>query len=483
MLNFKIKLKNLIINFKNNITPKKVFTVFNYVFPVVMLFVLILTINSLLNGYSIALKVSFNGKEIGYIESNEIYKQAFNDMEKKMMGVENVYSSLDAPSYTLTVIRKNELLSSSDLSDKMLETTYGELADAVGVYYGSELIGVALNEDDLKNSINDFLKIRSEDLNEDLSIEFVENITYQYGLYPVSTIISKEEFSTKINTPYYITTKYVTVRNDTYESVAQMFNMEYTKLLTLNSDIYTSSPTLKAGTYLSVLIPKYPLETQFYKYNKYTDRLAHGIVQKADPSHYIGYSSVSSAGVDGLEELSVKEIIKDGEVIDTIVLSRSTILEPVNEIVTIGTKNTGNINYLTKYFWPTKTKGFFISAFYGDDRNHKGMDIAIPVNTEIFASDDGIVTTSAFDVGGYGYYVIITHSDGYKTVYGHCETLLVNVGDTVSRGDLIAYSGNTGKSTGPHLHFEVRYNGDRIDPAPFLGVSEVDGSIGAIPKE
>ena len=175
--------------------------------------------------------------------------------------------------------------------------------------------------------------------------------------------------------------------------------------------------------------------------------------------------------------------MKNGVATETIVLSRSTVLEPVDEIVTIGTKNTGNVSYLTKYLWPTKTKGFFISAYYGDDRNHKGLDIAIPINTDIYAGDDGIVTTAAFDAGGYGYYVIITHSDGYKTVYGHCETLLVQVGDSVSRGDLIAYSGNTGKSTGPHLHFEVRYNGDRIDPAPFLGVSIEDGSIGAIPKE
>ncbi len=483
MLKFPQKIFNSIVEYFKTLSIKKVGQILNYAFPVVSLIVLIITVNNMLNGFQVALKVTFNGEDIGYISSNEVYYQAFDMMEQKMMGVEDVYSSLDAPEYSMTITKKSNLLTSEALCNKMLETTCGELVDAVGLYYGSELIGVSDDEDLLKESINNFLEQRKDTSDQKLSIEFSESISYQYGLYPASSVITQDEFDKKINTPYYVTSKYQAVKNDTYESVAQKFNMDYSKLISLNSEVYTSSSVLRIGTELSVLVPKFLLDTQYYMYDKYTDRLAHGIIQRADSSHYIGYSSVSSAGVDGLEELSVKRIIRNGVTVETIVLSRSTVLEPVDEVVTIGTKNTGNVSYLTKYLWPTKTKGFFISAYYGDDREHKGMDIAIPVNTDIYAADDGIVTTSAFDANGYGYYVIVTHSDGYKTVYGHCETLLVQVGDTVSRGDLIAYSGNTGYSTGPHLHFEVRYNGDRIDPAPFLGVSIEDGSIGAIPKE
>jgi len=98
---------------------------------------------------------------------------------------------------------------------------------------------------------------------------------------------------------------------------------------------------------------------------------------------------------------------------------------------------------------------------------HKGIDIANSLNTDIKASGSGIVTYSGWN-GGYGKVIIVSHGYGYKSVYAHNNNNLVDVGDRVDKGQVIAKLGNTGKSTGPHLHFEVHYNGDQIDPLKVL---------------
>ena len=99
---------------------------------------------------------------------------------------------------------------------------------------------------------------------------------------------------------------------------------------------------------------------------------------------------------------------------------------------------------------------------------HYGVDIGMPMGTEICATKDGTVTAAVKGTTGYGYYVILDHGDGVETLYAHCSELLVNEGDEVTKGDVIAKVGSTGNSTGPHCHFEVRINGEQVDPTPYL---------------
>ena len=98
---------------------------------------------------------------------------------------------------------------------------------------------------------------------------------------------------------------------------------------------------------------------------------------------------------------------------------------------------------------------------------HKGLDIAAPRGTSIYAPGAGTVIFAGRK-HGYGNVVIIDHGYGYTTLYGHCSKLLVDEGAQVSRGDVIALVGSTGRSTGPHLHYEVRLNGVHLNPQRFL---------------
>jgi murein DD-endopeptidase MepM/ murein hydrolase activator NlpD len=106
--------------------------------------------------------------------------------------------------------------------------------------------------------------------------------------------------------------------------------------------------------------------------------------------------------------------------------------------------------------------------------NHRGIDIsgANASGSLVVAGASGTVTTAGWSTGGYGNYVKISHGNGVETLYAHMldNSLLVNVGDVVQKGQTIGRVGNTGYSFGAHLHFEVRVNGNRLDPAPFLGL-------------
>lgn len=117
--------------------------------------------------------------------------------------------------------------------------------------------------------------------------------------------------------------------------------------------------------------------------------------------------------------------------------------------------------------WLTSNFGIRNSPFSNARTMHEGIDIAARVGTPVYATAAGIVSRAHVE-NGYGKLVVIDHGYGYKTFYGHNSKLMVKVGQRVKRGDLVASSGNTGTSTGPHVHYEVRLNGVPLNPRKFI---------------
>ena len=112
--------------------------------------------------------------------------------------------------------------------------------------------------------------------------------------------------------------------------------------------------------------------------------------------------------------------------------------------------------------------GYRIDPIYKTVKLHPGLDFTAPAGTPIYATADGTVETAEFGEGGYGNHVIINHGFGYKTLYGHMLRMKARPGQKVIRGEVIGYVGSTGKSTGPHLHYEVIRRGQKIDPVYFF---------------
>jgi murein DD-endopeptidase MepM/ murein hydrolase activator NlpD len=117
--------------------------------------------------------------------------------------------------------------------------------------------------------------------------------------------------------------------------------------------------------------------------------------------------------------------------------------------------------------WPLTRRGFVTRGFGLEAAGHQGIDIAVPEDTPVRATASGIVCDLGWD-NVYGNYVELRHGEGYSTKYSHVSRLLVRRGQWVRKGEIIAFSGNTGRSTAPHLHYEVRLQGTAVDPHPYL---------------
>ena len=112
--------------------------------------------------------------------------------------------------------------------------------------------------------------------------------------------------------------------------------------------------------------------------------------------------------------------------------------------------------------------GMRIDPIYGTAKMHKGLDFTAPQGTPIYATANGRVTMAGFDESGYGNHVIINNGYGYETLFGHMLKVKVRAGEYIKRGEVIGWVGNTGKSTGPHCHYEVHINGQVVDPVYFF---------------
>ena len=131
-----------------------------------------------------------------------------------------------------------------------------------------------------------------------------------------------------------------------------------------------------------------------------------------------------------------------------------------------------NVQGTGAMIWPvngviTSPYGYRTHPIFGTTIYHSGIDIGVDYGTPVQAADGGTVVEAGW-VSGYGYAVVIDHGNGLSTLYGHNQELAVSAGQSVSQGQVIAYAGSTGNSTGPHVHFEVRANGDPVDPQGYV---------------
>ncbi|MEI8099456.1 MAG: peptidoglycan DD-metalloendopeptidase family protein [Sediminibacterium sp.] len=130
----------------------------------------------------------------------------------------------------------------------------------------------------------------------------------------------------------------------------------------------------------------------------------------------------------------------------------------INAIPSIQPVSNKNLNRIGSGF------GYRIDPVYKDRRPHQGLDFTAPQGTPIYATADGTVKDVGFTTSGFGNRVVINHGYGYETLYGHMYRFKARVGQKVKRGEVIGYVGNTGKSTGPHCHYEVHRGGRPVDP-------------------
>jgi murein DD-endopeptidase MepM/ murein hydrolase activator NlpD len=165
--------------------------------------------------------------------------------------------------------------------------------------------------------------------------------------------------------------------------------------------------------------------------------------------------------INQLNNLSVRTSFQDKSFVEitSMVKNKEKLLKAIPAIQPVSNKNLNRIG---------GSFGYRIDPVYKDFRFHQGLDFTAPSGTPIYATADGVVQIAGFSTDGYGNKVVINHGFGYQTLYGHMFRVKAKVGQSVKRGEVIGYIGNTGKSTGPHCHYEVIKRGIKVDPVYYF---------------
>jgi murein DD-endopeptidase MepM/ murein hydrolase activator NlpD len=193
--------------------------------------------------------------------------------------------------------------------------------------------------------------------------------------------------------------------------------------------------------------------------------------------------SVRANALEREKEIAKVEKMRDNELVRSIYASLNNLASRVGaqkksyEELAGLVKNKEKILAGTPAIQPVSNKdlnriasgfGYRIDPIYKTPKLHAGLDFAAPQGTPIYATANGTVRMATYSDAGYGNHVVIDHGYGYETLYGHMVRIKARPGQKVTRGEIIGYVGSTGKSTGPHCHYEVHKNGQKLDPVYFF---------------
>lgn len=258
------------------------------------------------------------------------------------------------------------------------------------------------------------------------------------------------------------------VEGDGFEKIANKYSLSSEQLKALNPGINEES--IEIGQTFRVAVSDPMLHVLVEKEAYTVETLAYEKEVVEDSTMYKGETKIVQEGKEG--KVAHTYIIKEENGIqrEKNIIKEEILQEPVKHIVHKGTMEVPaeNGTGTGSFTWPAN--GGYISSKQGYrwGKMHKGIDIARPDSYEIKAADNGVVVSAGFDNGGYGNQIIIDHHNGYKTMYAHLDSIAVSVGDTVTQGQQIGIMGQTGDSTGTHLHFEVYKDGALQNPLDYL---------------
>ena len=258
---------------------------------------------------------------------------------------------------------------------------------------------------------------------------------------------------------------YTVEAGDVFETIAKNHGLSTKALASLNPDV--NPDKLQVGQVLVVReeIPLMSIRT--VKSRVTEEPIPYDTEYVDDKTLFVGVNKTKVKGVEGTKKVTTEIVSVDNMVESTSVVSEEVLVEPVTEVIRVGTRKRAPTGTYIVPFNGTISSRFGWRVFRGKYDYHTGIDFAGRSGSLIVASDGGTVTRAGW-YGAYGYCVIINHGKGVQTLYGHCSKLLVKVGQKVAQGEAIARVGSTGRSTGPHVHFEIRVNGKAVNPSKYL---------------
>ncbi len=441
---------------KNKVLAK---TLYYYTLPVVTGAIFCVVVSSALSR-EYALEISLDGQPIGVVENYTVLKNADKIISNKLVTTGEQTWELDSEMKIISLGNKQPV-SERQLANNILSASDENIVEATGLYVNGEFIGAVKDATQL-NAALDAMKAPYENGDENRVVSFVQDVSVLDGIFFADTVVPDQQLATLVSSEVSGAKYYTVVSGDSPWNIAKKNGITTNTLYSLNPD--NNFKGLWPGDVLVVGASVPFLQVQYTE--KTTRQVEIPFTRKTEKNNSmtLGTTKVSQKGEVGLKEELVESVYIDGVLQKETVIQSTVLKDPVTEITQQGTVWNGTViqGGNGKLVWPTGG-GYVSRGFVGQYPAHNGVDIAGPIGTYIFAADSGVVTKALYTNVGYGIYCIIEHG-GYQTLYGHCSRLLVSVGQQVQQGQIIAYMGSTGNSTGPHLHFEVKRGNTRYNP-------------------
>ncbi len=424
---------------------------------------LTVTVNAL--NWSFGYEVIIDGENIGMVCDKATVYEAIDGVKEQMrlfFGEESDYNK--QPVFVQRIVSEDEISDVKALENALLANV-DTMVEGYAVYVdGEALFGVSSQEAADWVFARYKQKYTPEQITDDMVVDFCESTEVRKEFMHIALLKTPEAALEALTDGEMQQAEYTIKDNDTLWDIAESFGMSVERILALNDNL---SDNIKAGMKIKVEQPSPLLSVRSVQTLAMTEGVPYEVEKIKDDTIYEGKSVITQKGKEGTAKVIARVTKVNGVQTEKDVLESETITKPVKQIEKVGTKKRP----------PTTGSGTFIRPTYGSlssrygsrwNRSHTGVDIAGSYNSDIKASDGGVVTYADW-MSGYGNYVVINHENGYETAYGHCASLDVKVGDRVAKGEVIAKMGNTGRSTGTHLHFEVRKNGKFVNPLEYVG--------------
>ncbi len=412
--------------------------------------------------------VTIDEQEIGVVENRHIVHQMVQDIEndlrdqykeKIVVEDENIsftkgeFKEKERPLTDLSAMERRILAS----IDYYVEAYALRIEDEERVHLRSEKEAEELLE-----------KLKDEYINEDKeyeTIEFNEAVEIQEALVSLSDVIDMENALKILQKGTDEEKVHTVAEGDTISEIAKQYDLTPEDIEKANSHL-DDLHMISIGDELNLIVPKPYITVRTVEYMEYTEEIDFETEYNDTDSLYEGDRKITQQGDAGEKKITGYIVKENGRQVDRKIEEEKILSEPVTRIVARGTAKRPTTVASGSFSSPTRgrlTSGF--GTRWG--RMHNGIDVAGPTGTPVNSADAGSVEFAGYR-GSYGNLVIINHENGYQTYYAHLNAINVSRGDRVVKGGRIGSMGSTGRSTGPHLHFEVRRNGQPVNPLNFV---------------
>lgn len=424
-------------------------------------------------GYHFTLAVQVDGVTVGYVENEGVFDAAREAVLERInyAGSDGNRWSVE-PSYTLAVAA--DTMDANEMVDTLLRASSNEISEGTALYLDGELAVVCGEGNRLRSYVSGLISPYEDPEDPNVKVSFNREVELVDGLFFNDSFSDYDSIVEYLSGAQQEEKIYTVVAGDSLSLIASKNGLTINELCALNTDIdLNTNSMLLPGDSLTVTREEAMLEVRITRTVTRQEDIPYTTEKSTSSDYAYGTVRTIQAGVNGVRSITSEETYNtNGDLLESTIVRTEIVKEPVAEKIVTGTKlPSGSIAAIGNgtFMWPVPAYTY-CSRWYSS--GHKGVDICAPAGTPIYASDSGVVTKAGYERAGlgrgYGYGIEINHGSGYSTAYAHCLSIVVSVGQSVKQGQLIGYVGSTGRSTGNHCHFEIRYNGSYLPPQNYF---------------